>query len=64
MDYELLYGEFFYCRDCGFEFSKLGQLDYVIEGGCPSCGDDDIEYLPVNHIKHHIKRLKEELESI
>lgn len=64
IDYELLYGEIFYCQECDFEFNKLGQSKYQFEGSCPSCGEMSIDYLPVNHIKSHIDRLKEELELI
>jgi len=62
--YTLLYGEFFYCKECDFEFSKLGQASYTIEGCCSSCGSDDIDYLPVSYIKNHIDRIKNELEAL
>ena len=52
---------FMECNDCGFVFTTLGQANFDMEGLCPSCGDNNLEYASEQSRKKFIEGVKDEL---
>ena len=45
-------------------FTALAQVNKTIEGGCPSCGNDDIDYASQEDREQYARDLFEELECM
>lgn len=54
---------FFICKECKFVFTTLGQATHEIEGCCPSCGEDNIDYAPKEARERFITGIKDELQE-
>ena len=55
---------FFKCKDCGFMFTTVTQINMPLEGGCPSCGGENVDYAPKADREQYARDLFEELEHM
>lgn len=62
--YEGLYmRSFLECKDCGFVLTTLGQANHILEGGCPSCGEFDLDYATKESREKFVEGVKNEFEA-
>lgn len=53
---------FMMCRDCDFVFTTLGQANHELEGGCPSCGEYNVDYATKELRDKFIEGFRSEME--
>lgn len=55
---------FFKCKSCGYKQTNLAQVNRILEGPCPDCGDDNVDYMKKADRDEYARDLFEELKDM